>query len=166
MSITSEIRGLGSTICLQPWEAKFWARVRKGSPSDCWIWEGCTDSHGYGMVRLATRAHRSHRIAYLLTHGDFWGVLMHSCDTPPCCNPAHLSPGTRAQNNKDRDDKGRHIPLKGSAHGMALLDEDRVAAIRSAFAKGASRRKLASSYGISYVQACRIIQEKVWRHVK
>jgi hypothetical protein len=147
-------------------EQRFWERVRRAGPSECWLWQGCTDTHGYGMVRLWNRAQRSHRIAYLLTHGDFWGVLMHSCDTPLCCNPQHLTPGTRADNNRDRDRKGRHVPLRGSAHGMALLSEGQVLGIRAAFKQGATRKEIAESSRVSYVQVCRIIQEKTWRHVK
>ena len=166
MSIASDIQALGRVICLEPWEAKFWARVQKSGPNDCWLWQGCTDTHGYGMVRLAYRAHRSHRIAYLLTHGDFWGILLHSCDTPLCCNPSHLTPGTHADNVRDRDSKGRHVALRGSAHGCALLTEEQVSELRTLFSKGVSRQELASRFGIAHSHTCNIINRRCWRNVK
>ena len=34
--------------------------------------------------------------------------VMHSCDTPRCCNPDHLSLGTSKDNSDDMVAKGRH----------------------------------------------------------
>lgn len=99
----------------------FWARVdRSGGPEACWPWTGETDEHGYGRIRWA-RFKRdgaklyAHRIAWMLMHGGqmppgdgrITGLILHHCDNPPCCNPAHLYVGNRRQNAQDREDRGR-----------------------------------------------------------
>jgi hypothetical protein len=90
--------------------AKFWASVAVGAPDECWPWAGCRDHAGYGRVRLGGREGRSekaHRIALAMSGRDDvllpfpdGAVVMHACDNPPCCNPAHLSLGTRRYNAK------------------------------------------------------------------
>jgi hypothetical protein len=161
VSITTDFQQLGDT-----WESRFWKRVQKRGPDDCWLWQGCTDGPGYGMVRLGSRAHRSHRIAYLLTNGDFWGILLHSCDTPACCNPRHLTPGTHADNCRDRDAKGRHVALKGSSHGGAVLTDEQVIEMRSLFDRGMSRKNLAKKFKVSYVHTCQILARNAWSHLE
>lgn len=88
---------------------RFWAKVDK--TDGCWNWTACT-SHGYGQFKLskAEKTVRAHRFSYFLHYGEFdpkWRVL-HSCDNPPCVNPAHLRLGTDADNARDRDDRGRN----------------------------------------------------------
>lgn len=92
---------------------RFWPKVDKSGGQDgCWEWKGCTDNTrngGYGMFTMDYRSHRAHRIAYELTHGPIPDGLVacHHCDNPRCCNPSHLFIGTVADNNADRERKGR-----------------------------------------------------------
>lgn len=58
---------------------------------------------------------KTHRVSYFLTHGHLPPaplVIRHTCDNPPCCNPAHLVPGTYQDNARDCVERGRH-PTKG-----------------------------------------------------
>jgi len=52
---------------------------------------------------------RAHRLAYVLTYGEFDDALhvMHNCDTKLCCNPKHLKLGTDLENKREAD--ARHL---------------------------------------------------------
>ncbi|MFB9187253.1 HNH endonuclease signature motif containing protein [Dactylosporangium sucinum] len=61
---------------------------------------------------------RSGKVKLLLAHRVAWEVangqpipdglqVLHSCDNPPCCNPAHLSIGTQAENMQQMVARGR-----------------------------------------------------------
>lgn len=73
---------------------------RRGS---CLLWTGARNSCGYGVCRFEGRLVLAHRLAYYFAKGKIprGKVVMHSCDTPLCCNPAHLSVGTQSQNISD-----------------------------------------------------------------
>ena len=58
-------------------------------------------------------------------------VVMHSCDNPPCCNPAHLSVGTIADNVADMVAKGRQNAPRGERHRDAKLNSELVRYIRT-----------------------------------
>ena len=78
----------------------------------CWEWRGTRNDQGYGLItapRLNLDGARVHRLMYELhvgPLGDLQGC--HRCDNPPCCNPAHIFPGTGADNMADMVAKGRH----------------------------------------------------------
>lgn len=84
---------------------------------DCLVFSGSCDRKGYGRIRIDGRIRPAHRVAYEHAHGPIPAglVVMHSCDNPPCCRIDHLSIGTVADNNADRDAKGRAVrPPVGS----------------------------------------------------
>jgi hypothetical protein len=78
---------------------------------DCIEWTGQRLPSGYGRVWDPVRKRRElvHRIAYAETFGPIPDgmCVCHTCDNPPCHNPAHLWLGTKADNNRDRAAKGR-----------------------------------------------------------
>ena len=87
--------------------ARFWSKVQTGD--GCWKWDGAIASHGYGVLNVNGRIKRAHRVAWELLNGPIpeRAVVLHSCDTPSCVNPLHLSIGTQAQNLADMWAKGR-----------------------------------------------------------
>lgn len=107
---------------------RFWDRLDK--TGDCWLWMGYCNGDGYGVVSTAAGyLALTHRAAWALTNGPIpEGMrILHRCDNPPCCNPAHLFLGTQIDNIRDRDAKGRgrgratHCP-RGHSYADAKRD--------------------------------------------
>lgn len=146
-----------------PLSVRLWRHVDKTGGADaCWNWTGAKLKTGYGTLNMGTGqgSVRAHRVAYEDAHGPITDGLhvMHSCDNPLCCNPAHLSLGTPKMNNDDKIAKGRDI--RGEAHhGCKLTDED-VVAMRAAHAAGVSGRKLAKLFGMSEGGVSQIVNGK------
>lgn len=92
-------------------QRRFWARVDKRGPDECWPWVGPTDRVGYGAYCFISHEGPipAHRIAYGLANGGIPDGLhvLHKCDNRPCCNPAHLYTGTHTDNMADMRMRGR-----------------------------------------------------------
>lgn len=118
---------------------------------------------GYGVVGRAMRIERAHRVAYELANGFIDSTLdvCHTCDNPPCCNPAHLWQGTAAENIRDMFAKGRNRHVVGEAHHKSKLTLADVLDIRSS---NDSQRALARRYGVSKTAIRDILRRKNWRH--
>lgn len=87
----------------------FWAKIdHNGGPDACWPWTEGTGRRGYGKATYQGRTVAAHRLAWELTNGPAGKLFVcHSCDNPPCCNPAHLFLGTPQGNQDDCRAKGR-----------------------------------------------------------
>jgi hypothetical protein len=89
---------------------QYWDRIDAGGdvtmdlpephPERCWIWTGATNAKGYGTTQVQGKTWLTHRLAYEVFNGELESgmVVLHSCNTPPCCNPRHLSLGTPRRN--------------------------------------------------------------------
>ena len=134
------------------------------SESGCWLWTGAL-SNGYGMVSRNGKDVRAHRASFefhirLLKPGEW---CCHRCDVRACINPAHLFAGSPAENNRDRDAKGRTRLAVGSQHGRAKLTERAVVEIR---ASDATNSELATRYGVAKSTIRRARRGEFWKSVK
>ncbi|MGN6656407.1 MAG: HNH endonuclease [Rhodanobacter sp.] len=87
-----------------PIEPRFWAKVVKGSPSECWEWTGPKQPRGYGTFTVAgSGTLLAHRVSYELAVGPIPDGMFidHMCHNRACVNPAHLHVVTRKQNNEN-----------------------------------------------------------------
>lgn len=79
-------------------------RVTEGG---CWEWGRARFPAGYGKMCVGPRKGiLVTRFVLGLESGDSREAI-HSCDNPPCCNPAHLRAGTHADNMRDMAERGR-----------------------------------------------------------
>jgi len=102
----------------------FWARVTKGR--DCWLWSGGVKTSGYGNARFCGRMWIASRLAWVLANAEYIPpgmCVLHSCDTPLCCNPKHLSLGTHRDNMRDMVSRGRGVPNAGESHGRCRYSD-------------------------------------------
>lgn len=145
---------------------RFWLRLAPAAPDKCWLWRGCVDSSGYGLVRIDGRLVKAHRYAYERARGAIPPglVVRHRCDVRRCCNPDHLETGTQADNMRDRDERGRHVALRGEAHGRAKLTARQASEICAA--KGEPQRVTAARFGVSIYCISDIQRGKTWRHLR
>ena len=130
---------------------------------ECLEFTGNTGSTGYGCISWGNKTANVHRMVYQLVHGlelpsDVF--IRHSCFNRRCCNIAHLSHGSPADNIADTVNAGRHP--RGESHGNRKLTEEQVRDIRSSAEK---TKVLSERYGITYVTVQRIRSGKAWAHV-
>lgn len=91
-------------------DERFWSRVEKRGPNECWPWLGAKGGKGYGRMKIDGFAHMAHRLAYFFSRHRAPSaemVIRHRCDNPNCCNPKHLVKGTQRQNVADMVRRGR-----------------------------------------------------------
>lgn len=145
--------------------ARFWTKVDKKPGASCWLWKGAVDRLGYGQFAWEGTARRAHRVAYFLSRGKWFAAdvkMRHSCDVRACCNPAHLTPGTQADNMRDRRlREGYRTMRKGEAHRRAKLTAEAVQDIRTANPSG-GLGAIAARYGVQPACVSKIRTGRAW----
>jgi hypothetical protein len=137
----------------------FWVSVDQAGPDECWPWVGYSDADGYGQFFFEGRMRPAHELALTFTTGERRGTGLdtcHSCNNPPCCNPAHLRFDTRASNVADSISAGTHKA------GPGKLTPDVVRIIRERRANGARQQDLADQYGVTNGMVSQIVRGLRW----
>lgn len=92
---------------------RFWAKVERRSPAECWEWTGARWANGYGVIGLSGgRNAGAHRVSLALSLGvdveQLTGQFVcHACDNRVCVNPSHLFLGSAQDNVSDMWSKDR-----------------------------------------------------------
>lgn len=136
--------------------------------SGCLLWVSGKNDRGYGYLYINKKQILAHRYVWQRYKGPIpkgIGVL-HKCDTPACVNLDHLFLGTQADNNYDRERKGRGVYLKGEEHGRAKLTNNEVIEIRKKFIPHKYTYKdLAKEYNVSKQLIGFILTKRNWKHL-
>jgi hypothetical protein len=145
-------------------------RVTVDPNTECWTWIGARNYQNYGTFRIDNSRKLAHRVSYQLFKSDFNPDLYvcHSCDNPPCVNPAHLWMGTAMDNARDRISKGRPGPSNqptGEKNNHAKLTEPQIKDIVDLYKSGLVASEIAIIYGVEKSTICRITSGKGWRKV-
>lgn len=92
-------------------------------------------------------------------------VLRHVvCRNPACCNPAHLKPGTKADNEHDKVADGTHN--RGERHPLSKLAEAQVREIHRCAAAGEPRSAIARRFGVRLGTIDDIVTSRSWAWLK
>ena len=140
-------------------------------PGGCWLFAGCKDSGGYGMIGVNGKGNKAHRISWATVNGPIPSGLMvlHRCDIPNCINPDHLFLGTQLDNMRDCKAKGRLVPppaRKGELNTMARLSDEIVLQMRSVRAREhISYKQIGIKFGVSTMTAYRAVVGQSWKEV-
>ena len=129
-------------------------------PNECWPWLGFKNEQGYGRTWINDRGYYAHRVIFDLANPGVitlaapksrkaTGFLMHSCDNPECCNPAHLSAGTHSDNMADKKAKGRSQIFTSLTSPRSKLSREDVLEIRQLSGYFLSSGEIANVFGVS-----------------
>lgn len=138
---------------------RFWSKVNKGEPDECWEWTASLGTKGYGQFGYEGKILGAHRVAYLLTHGEIPNgkQIAHTCHNKLCCNPAHLEAQTNSENSFANYQDGRHK--------FAVVTEVQIKEIVSLQKQGAKPTAISKKLGLKLGTVEGIVYRR-YRHVE
>jgi hypothetical protein len=148
--------------------ADFWKCVQLGLPDECWEWKGGRIPQGYGRLWDYERRVdlRAIRVCYAIHYGEVPTHLMvrHTCDNPPCVNPAHLILGTAQDNTDDAKVRRRHS--YGEKNKRHRMTEPQARAAHLLYSTGRfSRAEVAYLVGVPLNCITASLRGKSWGHL-
>ncbi len=147
-------------------EERYWSKVDKGTPDECWEWIASKNNKGYGQIKIRSyKLEFAHRLSWIFANGEIGDKqVLHSCDNPACVNPKHLFLGTHADNMKDKAKKGRSVnsPMIGNKHPLSKLTENDVRYIRKS---SETNSFLAKKYNVRQQTIWKIRKRNLWKHI-
>jgi hypothetical protein len=138
----------------------------------CWLCWTAPNAYGYPVIWDGHKPMHAHRVSWMVNRGPIRRGLhvLHRCDNIGCINPDHLFLGTQADNNADKQRKGRQS--KGVSHGDAIgrgeascratITEETA---RLIFSYPASQFATAKVFGVSRSLVRWIRERRTWRHI-
>lgn len=140
----------------------------------CWEYQGRRSFHngdfgytgqGYCQMRIAGAPTEAvHRLSLFAFTGALpVDLVLHACDYPPCCNPAHISEGSHAENMGERDERGRTI--RGTEHYRSAMEVDDVHRTRLLSSWGWSNKRIARELGVSAATIDRVVKGESYKDV-
>lgn len=134
----------------------------------CWVWVACTNSDGYGQLRVKGKSEKAHRISWEIYNDrkiPSTFIICHTCDNPSCVNPNHLVCRDNQWNADDKYAKGRGHHPKGEDLPKAKLTWAEVEMIRALYVvkNKTTRQELADSFNVSEGTIQDIVYRRTWK---
>jgi hypothetical protein len=161
---------------------RLWERVdRPETTNACWLHRAAPDADGYVHVSFCGRSILAHRLAWELASGSPPPSRMrvcHTCDEPACTRNdgglgtyelngrllpryGHLFLGTDADNNADKETKGRGDHPAGEQHWRAKLSDEEVTQILTRYINSSlTQREIGRRFGITQGYVSKLIRRE------
>lgn len=151
--------------------AFFMQAMETENQKDCILWPFSTMGLGYASVKdmVSGRVMGGHRLACMIKRGpppDKKLHAAHECGVSGCINPHHIAWKTAKANAQDKKRHGTNND--GEKHGLSVLTNEQVAAIRLELAESArgAQAALARRYGVSVMTISNLARGKSYREVR
>jgi hypothetical protein len=130
--------------------------------SDCWLWLGCKDRCGYGLIRYNYKNEKIHRMIWFIYNKIIpqGHIIRHKCKNKNCCNPDHLETGTMKENQQDRIRDGTDQRGENGFHAKLTAEQ-----VREIKVSTKTQTELAQEYSVCRATIWDILHNKTWKHI-